>query len=63
MLSSPHEVIRASTLLQGSAGRRAASTCAAPASGQRGDFLNDFGYAATWDFGGTPGDRNRLYEA
>jgi phosphate-selective porin OprO/OprP len=31
--------------------------------GVEGEFLRDFEYALTWDFGGTPGSRGRLYQA
>lgn len=31
--------------------------------GVEGEFLRDFQYGLAWDFGGTPGDRNGLYEA
>lgn len=31
--------------------------------GVEGGFADDVSYNLTWDFGGTPGDQNRLYEA
>jgi phosphate-selective porin OprO/OprP len=31
--------------------------------GVEGEFLGDFEYTVLWDFGGVPGERNRLFEA
>ena len=31
--------------------------------GVEGDFLDDFEFKLIWDFGGVPGNRNRLYQA
>ncbi len=43
-------------------GRAAASTRGARL-GVEGEILGDFEYTFIWDFGGVPGDRNRLFEA